>query len=182
MNELLWIIEDLVDYTAACSIYVDDYRYIDKDYRISEVMRPYTLACLNCASSIVPWAKQNGHDRDELIWVFEKGDEDQNDLRKRWDIAYPNANVSPTFCKKKDFYPDKTTCRYIRPFEAADLIAYEHQQVHRLLEKKQGADLYEDELRRPLQRMNKWNSAKDWKVCDIESLKKLCDLWHIEPR
>jgi hypothetical protein len=182
LNEILWIIEDLVEYTAVCSVYIDDYRYVDKYFQLSEFMRPYTLASLHCAGRIILWANEHGHHFNDLLWVFEKGDQDQSDLRKHWDLAYPDANVSPIFCKKRDIYPDKDGCRQIRPFEAADLIAYEHLQVHRLLEKKQGEVLYVDELRRPLQRMKNWPSAKEWHTYDVTWLEKVCSLSNVQPR
>jgi hypothetical protein len=182
LNHLLWIIEDLVEYTAACAVYFDDYRYVDRHYYLSELMRPYTIGCLTCASAVVVQGKEKGWNKNELIWVFEKGDEDQNDLRKHWDVAYPDAAVGPIFCKKKDKYPNKSTCLPIRPFEAADLIAYEHLQVHQLLDEKQGGDMYLDELRQPMQRMKSWPSAKDWKVCDFDSLERLCTLWKVPMR
>jgi hypothetical protein len=182
LNGLLWIIEDLVEFTSVCSVYIDDYRYADKYFQLSESMRPYTLGSLTCASRIVMWAVEQGHDIDDLIWVFEKGDQDQSDLRKHWDLVYPDANVSPIFCKKRDIYPDKDKCRHIRPFEVADLIAYEHLQVHRLLDKKQGEVLYVDQLRRPIQRMRNWPSAKDWHTHDVASLENLCSHWNVQPR
>jgi hypothetical protein len=182
LNGLLWIIEDLVEYTAACGVYIDDYRYVDRHFQLSECMRPYTIGCLTCASSIVLWAEKHGHHMDDLIWVFEKGDQDQGDLRKRWDIAYPDASVSPIFCKKKDTYPDRSRCRHIRPFEAADLIAYEHLQVYRQLEVKQGETLYVDELRRPLQRIRNWPSVKEWWVHNHSSLDGLCGKFNVPVR
>jgi hypothetical protein len=182
INSLLWIIENLVDYTGACGLYVDDYRYVDREYQVSESMRPYTMGCLTCSSSIVNWAQREGHDKNELIWVFEKGDQDQNDLRKRWDIAYPEANVSPLFYKKRAAYPDKNKCKPIRPFEAADLIAFENLQVHRLLLERLGEELYGDELRRPMQRMMKWESAQEWMVHDLDSIEKLCLKWRVPVR
>ena len=182
LNEMLWIIEDLVEHTAVCSVYIDDYRYADKYFRLSESMRPYTLGTLTCASRIIQWAAKQGHLLDDLIWVFERGDQDQSDLRKHWDLVYPDANISPIFCKKRDIYPDRSKSRHIRPFEAADLIAYEHLQVHRLLEKKQGDVVYVDELRRPLQRMKNWPSAQEWHTYDSDSLEKLCSLWKVPAR
>lgn len=182
LNEMLWIIEDLVEYTAACGVRIDDYRYTDKYFKMSEFMRPYTIGSLTCASRIVLWAEERGHHKDDLIWVFEKDDQDQSDLRKHWDVAYPEANVSPIFCKKKDTYPDKNKCSHIRPFEAADLIAYENLQVHRLLGEKQGETIYMDELRRPMQRMKSWPGAEFWSVHDYDSLETLCGHWNIQAR
>jgi hypothetical protein len=183
LNALMWIIEDLVDWTAVCAVYLDDYRYLDREYQLSEVMRPYSLANLISAHYLFAWADKQGHHRKDLTWVFEKGDQDQNDLSKRWNIAYPEADVSPIFLRKKDAYPDRKSIGYIRPFEAADLIAYEHQKAHRLLNTKRGADTYEDELRRELIRMkDTWPSAKEWGVCDQRSLEELCTRLKIPKR
>jgi hypothetical protein len=182
LNHLLWIIEDLVEYTTACAVYFDDYRYMDRNYRLSESMRPYTMGCLTCASAVVVEGKSRGWNKNDLIWVIEKGDEDQGDLRKHWDIAYPDQAVSPIFLKKRDKYPDQKECRPIRPFEAADLLAYEHLQVHRLLDRRQGSDVFEDELRRPMQRMKNWPSVREWKVCDHEAIERLCATFRIPAR
>jgi hypothetical protein len=182
LNHLLWIIEDLVEYTTACAVYIDDYRYLDRNYCLSESMRPYTMGCLTCAAAVVVEGKERGWDKNDLIWVIEKGDEDQSDLRKRWDIAYPDAAVSPIFLKKRDKYPNPKECHPIRPFEAADLLAYEHLQVHQLLDERQGRDVFEDELRRPMQRMKNWPSVKKWKVCDCDALERMCEKWGIPIR
>ena len=167
----------------ACSVYIDDYRYLDRSYCVRETMRPYTMGCLTCASAVTIWAEQNGRRKQDLIWVFEKGDEDQNDLEKRWDVAHRGGLIDePIFCKKVYYDPDKTACRRIRAFEAADLIAYEHLSVHRQLEEKQGADFYEDELSPGMLRMKKWPDAQDWEVCDMASLETLCAHWQVPER
>lgn len=182
LSHLLWIIEDLVKWTCSCAVLIDDYRYLDRSYCLNESMRPYTAGCLICASGIAHWGRENGATKDELIWVIEKGDDDQSDLRKRWSIAYPDETVEPIFVKKRDKYPDSKVCRPIRPLEAADLLAYEHLKVHKLLDSKQGEDVYEDELRGPMLRMKEWQSVKQWKVLDSASLVILCEKLRIPER
>ena len=65
----------------------------------------------------------------DVAWIFEKGDQDQNDLRKNWLMVYPDSSVDPIFRMKKEEI-SKGCFRYTRPFEAADLIAYEHLHAH----------------------------------------------------
>jgi hypothetical protein len=180
LNHLLWIIEDLVEWTCSCAVYIDDYRYLDRHYCLSETLRPYTTGCLLCAAAINVWGRKNGID--DFIWVIEKGDQDQSDLRRRWEIAYPNETVEPIFVKKRDRYPDPKVCRPIRPLEAADLLAYEHLKVHKLLDSKQGEELFEDELRGPMLRMKNWESLRDWRIIDTKSLLVLCEHFQIPER
>lgn len=180
LNALLWIIEDLVEYIAAVSIYIHDFNAVDSRYRLGESMRPYTMGCLGCASRVVGWTESQGHNKNDLIWIFEKGDKDQNDLRKHWDIAYPDAMVEPIFLKKKDNQSGEDI-RPIRPFEAADLIAYENLHAHRLIQKKQGAQVFED-LRKPMQRMFGLPGARQWGYFSEQEMQAACSSWGIALR
>jgi hypothetical protein len=128
------------------------------------------------------WGRENGLNKDDFNWVIEKGDDDQSDLRRRWESAYPNEIAEPIFVTKRDNYPDPKVYRPIRPLEAADLLAYEHLKVHKLLDRKQGEDVYEDELRGPMQRMKNWESVQQWKVLDSASLLVLCENLRIPER
>jgi hypothetical protein len=50
LRGLLDIIEDLIEYSAAISVYVHDFDLADSKYRLSESMRPYTMGCLQRVS------------------------------------------------------------------------------------------------------------------------------------
>jgi len=181
LRGLLRIIEDLVEYTAAVAVYGRDFNFVDSKFRLSESMRPYTMGCLGCASRIVDWAKKEQHSKNDLAWVFEKGDRDQNDLRKHWNIAYPEATVDPIFLSKSDKHPGHDAVRSIRPFEAADFIAYENLQAHRLIEKKQGSQIFED-LRVPMQKMFEFPGADKWGYLSGREMLSMCSEWGIPSR
>lgn len=138
------------------------------------------MGCLGCAGRVVAWAENNNHAKDELIWIFEKGDQDQDDLKRRWKIAYPDAAVEPIFLKKRDRYLSSEE-RRIRPFEAADLIAYENLRAHKQL-RDAGSDIYFDELRRPMQRMCNWPGAANWGYFGEPELLSACASWGIPAR
>ncbi len=180
LNALLWIIEECIDYSAAVAVYIGGYNRADCTYRLSESMRPYTMGCMGCASRVTRWAKTQGIDKRDLIWIYERGDQDQNDLRKHWDIAYPDGAVDPIFLKKKDAYLSDAP-RYIRPFEAADLIGYENLHAHRLIRRKQGNQVFSD-LRRPMQRLMKMNGADEWGYFGEADIQRACAEWGIPLR
>jgi hypothetical protein len=181
LNALMWIIEELIEYTSAVAVYTDDYNRVDLKYMLSERMRPYTMGCLACASHVAVWAKANDHPKNEIAWFFEKGDQDQDDLRKHWDIAYPDAAVEPVFLKKVDEHlGDKP--RRIRPFEAADLIGYENLHAHRILGKSANKKIPYFELRKPKQRMSKAMGADRWGYLSETEMLRACPKWGIPAR
>lgn len=180
LNALMWIMEDCIEYSAAVSVYSDDYRYVDRHYQLSESMRPYTMGCLGCASRVVTWADENNHHKNDLIWIFEKGDQDQNDLRKHWKIAYKDLAVQPIFLNKRDRHLS-TEPRRIRPFEAADLIGYENLQAHRLIDRMQGEQRLGD-LRKTMQRLFKMSGAQGWGYFGESELISACKDWRIPER
>jgi len=181
LNGLLWIIEETIDYSVACAIYMNDYNAVDASRSLSETMRPYTMASLTCSACIIPWAQNNGHQRDQIIWVFEKGDDDQDDLRKHWDWTYPNSDVEPIMLKKRDGYPDPNQCRAIRAFEAADLVAYENLLAHKKLQRLE-LPIYIDQLRKPIQRMHGLPGADDWRFFEKDDIQKFCSMHGIAER
>jgi hypothetical protein len=135
---------------------------------------------MGCAARVVAWAKEQEHDKNDLIWIFEKGDRDQNDLRRHWDIAYPDGAVEPIFLRKKDIY-EKREERSIRPFEAADLIGYENLHTYRLLRSKGGTQIFSD-LRKPMRRLLKLKGANLWGYLSEEEILLTCSEWNILPR
>lgn len=104
LNGLLWIVENQLDYTSGCAVAMRDYNAADAKYMLSECMRPYTLASLTCAAEIVKWVENSGQDRGSIIYVFEKGDIDQSDLRAKWEKLYPSLRV-PQFQEEDRLLP-----------------------------------------------------------------------------
>jgi len=181
LNELMWIIEECVEYAAAISVYSDDYAYHDRHYQLSEFMRPYTMGCLGCAGRVVIWGREQGYDRNEFIWLFEKGDQDQDDLKKHWEIAYPDAAIEPKFLRKHDKYLSAET-RRIRPFEAADLIGYENLLAHRKLSGPDLPLISIEELRKPMQRLLRMAGGDKWGYISEREILGYCDKYKIPTR
>jgi hypothetical protein len=173
LNKLLWIIEDAVLYTFTDAVHMSDYRKLDLKYALSQFMRPYSLASLTCASGIIMWAEANGHSREDITYVFEHGDTDQADLRRCWNTSNPTLRSALLVKKKIDAYPDPEIVGPIRPFEAADLIAYEIHKAHISLQDG-GGHLFFDQLRRPMQRMAGLPGAQQWRIADLNTLDKIC--------
>jgi hypothetical protein len=72
--------------------------------------------------------------------------------------------------------------RPVRPFEAADFIAYENLKANLKIQQA-GGSVFFDELRKPLQRMKDLPGAQKWAVYDERhSLEKLCREWNIPKR
>jgi len=180
LSGLMSIIEAYVEYTAAVAVYTDDYGKVDTQYRLSESMRPFTMGCLGCSSRIKLWSNSTGVDWNDFIWLYEKGDQDQNDLRLHWDIAYPDSDNEPIFKWKKDKHLSDE-CKRIRPFEAADLLGYENLHAYRLMERKQGEQVFED-LRKPMQRMFGMIGADKWGYFSEKEMLSACERWGIPRR
>jgi hypothetical protein len=186
LNGLLWVIENHVlngsppGYAVAHCVYMHDYRRVDSNRLLSETMRPYSMAALTCAGRIISWAESVGHNRNEIIYVFEHGDADQGDLRRLWDVAYPHQEVQPLIKKKTDVNPDATS-RRIRAFEAADLLAYEFHKST-LAVRQKGGEIYFDEQRKPAQRLSALPGYQTWGLVEEHQMYQLCDLCNVPNR
>ncbi|MGB8478765.1 MAG: hypothetical protein WCE63_07980 [Acidobacteriaceae bacterium] len=182
LNNLMWIIENYVEFTASDAVYTRAYNEHDTQFQLSESMRPYTLGCLAVVGRVFGWGKERNLSPADFVWLFEKGDLDQGDLRKHWGEVCPDSSVEPIFLKKKDKFPDTGVCKRQRPFEAADLVAYENLKAHRLLDERGDEPVFEDELRRPLQRMKRWPGAPEWGYFGSEGIARVCDRYAIAAR
>lgn len=181
LNGLIYAIESHIEYSVASSVSMRDYRAIDAKYRLSEFMKPYTFLASTCASAIIPWTTQTQRALGDIVYIFEKGDADQEDVRRCWDSQFPSYGISPIFRNKKDRQPGSEVSAPIRPLEAADLVAYENFKVNSTLE-KHDEDIFFDELRRPLQRLFQLPGAKDWQRAGLDVLAELCSRWKVPER
>jgi murein L,D-transpeptidase YcbB/YkuD len=182
LNNLMWIIETYIEYTATDAVYMKAYNAHDARFQLSEHVRPYTMGCFSVAGRVFKWGESRGVSRDDFVWLFERGDTDQSDLRKHWEKEYPDMMVDPIFLRKKDKYPDPKVCKRQRPFEAADFVAYENLKVHKLLDERGDEPVYDDELRKPIQRMQKWPGASDWGYFGDENIARVCQNYSVPPR
>jgi hypothetical protein len=184
LNGLLWILEEHLEFSAACAIHIPDYRRIDAKYQLSERYKPYTLACLTCASAILRHIDDDapGYRREDIVYFFEKGDTDQNELREEWKHSIGSLRVEPIFLEKCDSYPSGSPRKRIRQFEAGDLIAYENLKANNKIIESEGGDVFFDELRKPMQRMKGLPGAEGWLFCNYANLEDICQRWQIPLR
>jgi hypothetical protein len=112
---------------------------------------------------------------------LKRGDQDQNDLRKHWNIAYPDAAIKPIFLKKVDKYLSEKS-RRIRPFEAADLIGYENLLTHKRLDKLGRDTIPFEDLRKPMQRLSRMPGADKWGYFSKLEMLSTCQKWSIPAR
>jgi hypothetical protein len=181
LSALLKVIEDHVEYAVASTVLMRDYRAVDKEYLLNGFMRPYTFAASTCVGAIGPWARGVSYDPDGISYIFEKGDTDQGDLSKCWERLFPQMRINPVFYKKRDRHPNPDVCPPIRPFEAADLIAYENHKGNVALKGKDSVFL--DELRQPLQRLlTNLPGAKAWLYSRASEMEAVCSLWGVRKR
>jgi len=181
LNGLMWAIENHVEYSVACSVSMKDYRAIDTRYRLTEFMKPYTLVASTCASAIIPWAKHKRQEPRDIVYIFEKGDVDQDDVRRCWDSQFLSYGISPIFLKKEDKLPASEACAPIRPFEAADLITYENFKANMTIEGRP-EEIFFNALRKPLQRLYQLPGAKEWQRFELGELEAVCSRYNVSER
>lgn len=182
INSLLWIVETHVEYTAACGVMIKVYNAANEKYLLEEFMKPYTMAAASCAFGIAEWAAAAGYGRGVVDYLFEKGDNDQDNLRACWTNLIPAFNAEPMLLKKLDSYPTGYSPGRIRAFEAADLIAYENLKANMKI-MEGGGSAFMHELRKPVQRMRNLPGSDKWRAIDkTDNLQRVCQMWNIPPR
>ena len=183
LSGLIRVIQDHVEHTVASAVMMKSYNDVDQRYCLSEFMRPYTLVASTCVGAVGPWARSASYDPNAIAYIFEKGDTDQSDLQRCWEKESPDMQISPVFFKKRDKHPNPAVCAAIRPFEAADLIAYENHRANIKLEGKEAETVYLDELRKPLQMLlMNLPGAKEWLYSRTEEIEKVCLSYEVKER
>ena len=79
LNNLLWIIEETVTFTTAIAVKMAGFNAVDAEVKLSERARPYTMGCVGCAAHAFKWFQSQNMRMNDVAWIFEKGDQDQND-------------------------------------------------------------------------------------------------------
>lgn len=121
VGQLMAVMKARLSYgCAAISDEVVAKPYADKHTVIAHGYRPYVLSGLAVAKQMLKWRDLNHPDR-RIHVVFESGTVDQKELRRLCDEF---LGFEPTFTPKVQKTPGLSD-RYIRPFEAADLLAGE---------------------------------------------------------
>jgi len=68
-----------------------------------------------------------------------------------------------------------------RPFEAADLIAYENLKANQTVEKN-GGEAFVEDLRKPFQRLSKHSGGSNWRLFDLADLESTCKHFGVPER
>ena len=50
---------------------MNDYREVDREYYLSEIFKPYTVAGRTCVSKVRSWAREHQVGDDQISYVFE---------------------------------------------------------------------------------------------------------------
>ena len=154
LSRLISIIRTRVWHSFASAVVMDDYRKVDSKYKLSEFSKPYTLAGGTCVAKLTRWRKRWTSPQDTLEIVFEDGDKDKGDLIR---ALKQHEGIEPKFLNKKQ----------ATPFQAADLLAYEHLLVNTKISKAKPEIVLEEELRRPLVKLSEIPGGRegaDWGV------------------
>jgi hypothetical protein len=163
LTALIGTIKARVRHSFAHSMYMPDYREVDKQYKLSETIAPLAYCGCNCIAKVGAWALKWGIPQSDLVFAFEDGDKDRNNLAAEAHRVY---GVNVQFMKKTQSVA----------FQAADLLAYEHFRANQKVVPNPGAFAL-NELRNPLQRLieipNGENSA-DWSITDKTNLEQFC--------
>jgi hypothetical protein len=103
---------------------LDLYEQFDTQYELHEhIAKPYGLIAGMAMGETITWFRKT-HPTETLLFAFEKGDLDQNELERVAPWQYPHPPmILPAV------YQDEVTGQtvYRRPFEAGDFLAYEAQ-------------------------------------------------------
>jgi hypothetical protein len=109
--------------SVGANIYISHYASVDRDILLRESLgSPYALASLLVVSMTVDWHARNSRN-EELMFVFEKGDNEQvhfRDVLRRLPEWNLDLIVEPIFREKK--WKDRDgRMRHFVPFQVADL-------------------------------------------------------------
>lgn len=153
LSELISVLVPRVRHSFVSSVYLPDYRAIDKVNSVRSVRSPFALAGCTCIGKVRDWATIKGLDLTQIEFVFEDGDEDQWNFAQ---CAFHDFKVNPSFLSKAQS----------AAFQAADLLAYEHLKANIKIVPNSGVYALED-LRQPLQKLNAvphGEDGEDWGI------------------
>ncbi len=106
------------------SAFLDGYRAADKKYEFHErVGHPYAICALMCINNVRDWMSKT-HPKDDVLFVFEKGDRYQHELIQLLSRDKIDLGLDPQFIEKR--WQDGSSMGFTRALECADFLAYEH--------------------------------------------------------
>lgn len=105
------------------SLNMEHYREIDKHFRMTESLGAYAMIATATMANIDKW---HGRYRqaDSLLFLLEKGDAQQDSVRKLGMRTGLASGPEPIFISKQ--WNENGLERYCLPMQASDLLAYEH--------------------------------------------------------
>lgn len=122
------------------SAMMQDFHRVNREYCVAERFGndhpnsgAYCFAAVLCSTSIAKWVWEKKGVHAKIKHVFEKGDTGQGALVELMRGPMFNNARSVEFLEKKS--NDAEDIRYVREFEAADMIAWEHANYYRHMEK-----------------------------------------------
>lgn len=105
----------------ACSVRVDDYEAINREYRFSETVSGLYGICAGCLMARVQrWMAEHYPD-DLTLAVFEEGGVDSGDIRRILKAEGLNRG-EPAQVWPRQWVDERGRQRLLRPFEACDLL------------------------------------------------------------
>jgi hypothetical protein len=165
LSALIGTIKLRARHAFAQSIYMPDYREIDKVYKLSERAVPLVYCGASCVAKVGSWAHRWGIPIHEVAFFFEDGDKDRQKLAAEVHALY---GININFLKKWQSVA----------FQAADLLAYEHFRANqKVIPQPVGSYALED-LRHPFQELLKVASGgeegDDLTVTERKCLEQFC--------
>jgi hypothetical protein len=160
MAELVNLVLRHLRHSFAMTISLDDYRANEAKHHIRTISSPLAIAGVMAIEDLVEVATAMKQPLHEIRVFFEDGDADKHNLEE-W--------VKGIFGIRIHFESEMV------PFEACDLIAYEHLQASKKVMPEPGVYAIED-LRKAFQRLHEvphtLNGADHWGVVDNPSLEE----------
>ena len=105
----------------SCSLPLDDYEAVNRDYRFAETAGgPYGV-CAGCVMVRVQRWMAEHHPEDLTLFVFEDGDVDHREIRRIL-VAEGIDKGEPVQLWPRRWKDERGRQRFLRPFEACDLL------------------------------------------------------------
>jgi hypothetical protein len=112
---------DLEDFSVALNM--EHYREVDKHFKMTESLGAYAMIASAAMGKIEKWHRRY-RQADSLLFLLEKGDAQQDSIRKLDVRTSLPSGPEPIIISKQ--WKDNGINRYCLPMQASDLLAYEH--------------------------------------------------------
>ena len=171
MAQLIKVSLDHTLWSFSSGVGLLDYEAVNREYCVqeSETMgHPYTICATMTMQQLVEWQTANGLKEERVIVAFERGDAHQGQFKSRMEVF----GFDVAFLGKEEKVP----------FQAADVLAYEHGQLHkdvvsgRITTRRTGS-AYEraaPEQARKSHLAFEASGSKDWGFHDARTLRVWC--------